>query len=118
MRILIGIASGIVLGMIGCLFILAGSFVSSAYGANAIGMVLAMPGYIIIAPGLLGVGLIDYLPMHLIFPSGGASGVFGSILLLAIIFWSTVLSFLSSKRYWPYKTLTKSSSKDATSGAA
>jgi len=118
MRILIGIISAIVLGVAGYLFVLAGSYVSSAYEAKVIGMVLAIPGYIIIAPGLLGVGLIDYLPMHFIFPRGGASGVFGSILLFAIIIWSVVFGFLSHKHYWPYKTLTKSSSKDAASGAA
>jgi hypothetical protein len=69
-------------------------------------MMLAFPGYIFIAPGLLllGVGLMDYLPVYLIFPKGGASGVFGSILLFAIIFWSVLLSFLSYKRYWPFKT--------------
>ena len=55
---------------------------------------------------------MDYLPVYLIFPKGGASGVFGSILLFAIIFWSVLLSFLSYKRYWPFKTLKKNSSND------
>lgn len=103
MRILIGVVSAIVLSVSAYLFILAGAFVSSEYEAKAVGMMLSVPGYIFIAPGLLGVDL----PMYLIFPKGGASGVFGSILLNAIIFWSVLLSFLSFKRYWPFKTSTK-----------
>ena len=102
MRILIGVVSAIVLGISAYLFILAGAFVSSEYEAKAVGMILAIPGYIIIAPGLLGLGLIDHLPIYLIFPKGGASGVFASILLFAIIFWSFLLGFLSYKRYWPF----------------
>ncbi|WP_353377207.1 hypothetical protein [Microbulbifer sp. NBRC 101763] len=107
LRILIGVSSAIVLGVTGYLLILAGSVLSSVYEAKILGGILAIPGYIIVAPGLLGVGLIDYLPMHLIFPKGGASGVFGSILIFAVLFWSIFLSFLSCKQYWPYKTLTR-----------
>jgi len=107
LRILIGISSAVILGVLGYLLILAGSALSSIYEAKIIGGILATPGYIIVAPGLLGVGLIDYLPMYLIFPKGGASGVFGSILIFAMLFWSIVLSFLSCKQYWPYKNLAR-----------
>ncbi len=68
------------------------------------GGVLSIPGYIIMAPGLLGLFLIDYLPMYLIFPDGGASGVFGSVLIFALLFWSALLGYLSCKRIWPFKT--------------
>lgn len=107
LRIFIGIISALILGVIGYLLLLAGSVLSSVYEAKILGGILALPGYIIVAPGLLGVGLIDYLPMYLIFPNGGAPGVFGSILIFAIIFWAVLLSFLSCKQYWPYKTLTR-----------
>jgi hypothetical protein len=106
LRILIGILSAVFFGLVGYLLILSGAFLSTEYEAKMLGGILAIPGYIIVAPGLLGVGLIDYLPMYLIFPNGGASGVFGSILIFAVLFWSILFSFLSCKRYWPYKTLT------------
>lgn len=107
LRILIGILSAIFLCLVGYLLILSGAFLSTEYETKMLGGILAILGYIIVAPGLLGVGLIDYLPMYLIFPNGGASGVFGSILIFAVLFWSILLSFLSCKRYWPYKTLTR-----------
>jgi len=102
-HILIGVSSAVLLVLLGYLFILAGSILSSVYGAKVLGGMLAVPGYIVVAPGLLGVGLTDYLPMYLIFPNGGASGIFGCILIFAILIWSVLFSFLSCKQYWPYK---------------
>ena len=55
LRILIGISSAVILGVLGYLLILAGSALSSIYEAKIIGGILATPGYIIVAPGLLGV---------------------------------------------------------------
>ncbi len=108
-RLLIGIGSALILCVLGYFLILAGSVVTSEYESKVLGGFLAIPGYVIVAPGLLGVGLIDYLPMYFLFPKGGASGVFGSILIFAVLFWSIIFSFLSCKRYWPYRTLTSRS---------
>ena len=117
-RVFIGFGSALILWIVGCALLFAGSAISSVYGAKIIGGSIATPGYIILAPGLLGLGLIDHLPMRVVFPDGGASGLFGSVLIFALLFWSVLLGYASCRRIWPFKTSTRSTSKAATRNVA
>jgi len=58
------------------------------------------PPLVFALPGMPIVYLLDTVPFvnkvfGLIFPKGGASGVFGSVILTAILVWGIVLSVLS-----------------------
>tara|TARA_B100000768_G_C11196256_1_gene339628 strand:- start:422 stop:775 length:354 start_codon:yes stop_codon:yes gene_type:complete len=107
--VIIGLISAILLSIVAYSSLVAGSFVSS----KIIGGIISMPGMVFLIPGLPFVFLIDILPMGYIFPGGGASGVFGSILLFATIFWSILFSYRVHKGKWPFKNLNKSKQTDA-----
>ena len=98
----LGALTSLFLGVISICSVVLGSYLKTLTGSDMLGMLVTLPGYIYLAPGLPFIVLIDYLPMHLLFPEGGPSGVFGSIVLFAVIIWSFVLSLLAVKQWWPF----------------
>jgi len=103
-RIFIGVFFAVLSGIAGYYSLLLGSIFISETGSNFIGGIISIPGFLYIVPGIPFV-LIAYLPMYLVFPNGGASGVFGSVLLFALIFWSLLLGTLSARQLWPFNNL-------------
>jgi len=111
-NIFIGIGSAFLFGVVAYCSLLLGSFVSESTGLKWLGILLSIPGLIFIIPAFPLTFLIDLLPMYLIFPSGGASGVFGNLLMFALIIWCILFTVLASLRKWPFNAIISHSKKE------
>jgi len=112
-NIFIGIGSAFLFGVISYCAFLLGSFASELTGLKWLGILLSIPGLLFVALAFPLTFIIDLLPMYLIFPSGGAPGVFGSLLVFAFIIWSILFTVLASMNKWPFSSILNHSKKKA-----
>jgi len=98
----VGLLVSLFLGMVSICLVVLGSYLKALTGSDMLGMLVTFLGYIYLATGLPFISLIDFLPMHLLFQEGGPAGIFGSVILFAIIVWSFVFSLLAQKKWWPF----------------
>ena len=104
-RAFIGIGTALIFGVIAYLTLLLGSYISGISGSGLLGFIVGIPGTIFMLPTIPFTFLIDVLPMYKIFPQGGASGVFGSLLIFAFIIWSVLFGLLAWFRKWPFQKI-------------
>lgn len=104
-RIIVGVIVALLFGIFAYATMLLGSYVSSVLGSEILGFIAGIPGIIFILPTVPFIFLIDVFPMGKVFPQGGASGIFGSLLIFGFIIWSFIFGILAYYRKWPFAKL-------------